>query len=95
MEEMIPVDIGYRYTYNNQNEMVEYHVDLCHVFQDRLNEKAKFGGNRSVRLSKEERPMMLYGHEELILKQYLLIGKTWIGSNGEKQKPQKMKVRGS
>mmetsp|Transcript_10558 Transcript_10558/g.15234 ORF Transcript_10558/g.15234 Transcript_10558/m.15234 type:complete len:110 (-) Transcript_10558:118-447(-) len=27
MEEMIPVDIGYRYTDGNKNEMVEYHVD--------------------------------------------------------------------
>lgn len=49
MEEMIPVDIGYRYTDGNKNEMVEYHVDLCHVFQDRMNEKttsAKLGQGR-------------------------------------------------
>jgi len=84
MEEMIPVDIGYRYTDDNQNEMVEYHVDLCHVFQDRMNEKTTSGGHLSVKLSKEERPLLIYGHDESIFKQYLLTGKPWIGPNGEK-----------
>jgi len=64
--------------------MVEYHVDICHLFQDRMNERTKFGGNLSVRLAKEEKPLLMYGHDESIFKQYLLTGKSWIGPNGEK-----------
>jgi predicted HTH domain antitoxin len=83
-EEIIPVSSGYYYTDELQNEMVEYHVDICHLFQDRMNERTKFGGNLSVRLAKEEKPLLMFGHDESIFKQYLLTGKAWIGPNGEK-----------
>ena len=64
--------------------MVAYHIDICHLFQDGMNERTKFGGNLIVRLVKEEKPLLMYGHDESIFKQYLLTGKSWIGPNREK-----------
>ncbi len=47
---IIQTGVGYRY---NQPEMghgmVEYHVDTCDLFQQRMNEETIFGGKRSVR----------------------------------------------
>ena len=74
-EEIISVGRGYLYTDISQNEMVEYRVDICHLFQDSMNESTKFRGILSVRLAKEEKPLLLFGHDESIFKQSLLTGK--------------------
>ncbi len=41
-------------------EMVEYHVNSCKEFQERMNEETKFGGNPSVRMNKEEKPLIMF-----------------------------------
>jgi hypothetical protein len=63
--------------------MVEYHVDTCYLFQQRMNEETAFGGRRSDRY--ESRQMLIIlGHDEAIMKQYLITNKHWPGPNGEK-----------
>jgi hypothetical protein len=40
---------GYRYNQPETGQaMVEYHVDTCDLFQQRMNEETAFGGRRSV-----------------------------------------------
>ena len=50
--------------------MVEFHVDSCTEFQERMNSETKFGGNLSMRMNKEEKPLIMFGHDEAIFKQH-------------------------
>jgi hypothetical protein len=79
---LVPRDSGYRYTTENGEEMVEYHVDSCTEFQERMNSETKFSGNLSVRMNKEQKPLIMFGHDEAIFKQYLLAKKSWYGPDG-------------
>jgi hypothetical protein len=45
---------GYKYEDEKGLEMVEHHVDCCHLFQDRMNETTEFGGNLSMRMNNDE-----------------------------------------
>ena len=63
--------------------MVEYHVDSCSEFQEKMNRETTFGGNLSVRKQENERPLLMFGHDEAIFKQFLLTRKSWCGPNGE------------
>jgi hypothetical protein len=47
-----------------------------------LNKETKFGGNLSARLKKDEKPLIMFGHDEAIFKQYLLTKKAWYGPDG-------------
>ena len=62
--------------------MREYHVDTCNLFQERMNAQTPFGGNRSVRYP-EGRMLIIWGHDEAIVKQFTLTSKSWVGTNGE------------
>jgi hypothetical protein len=79
---LVPRDSGYRYMTENGEEMVEYHVDSCTEFQERMHSETKFGGNLSVRMNREEKPLLMFGHDEAIFKQYLLTKKSWYGPDG-------------
>jgi hypothetical protein len=48
-----------------------------------MNKETNFGGKLSVRLQEQERPLLMFGHDEAIFKQYLLTKKAWSGPNGE------------
>jgi hypothetical protein len=63
--------------------MVEYHVDTCDLFQQRIKEETIFGGKRSVGYE-SGRMLIILGHDEAIMKQYLLNNKHWTGPNGVK-----------
>jgi len=62
--------------------MVEFHVDDCHIFEERENNETKFGGNLSVRRKKKEKPLLMFGHDECIIKQYTMTGKHGKAPNG-------------
>ena len=47
-----------------------------------MNKETKFGGNLSARLKKDEKPLIMFGHDEAIFKQYLLTKKAWYGPDG-------------
>ena len=80
---MLPKSSGYHYTDNSGVDMVEYHVDSCETFQERMNKDTIFGGNLSVRMKKDEKPLIIFGHDECIFKQYLLTKRAWTAPGGE------------
>jgi len=47
-----------------------------------MGSETKFGRNLSVRMNKEEKPLISFGHDEAIFKQYLLTKKSWYGLDG-------------
>jgi hypothetical protein len=48
-----------------------------------MNKENAFGGWPSVRRDKSKKMMIKIGHNEAIMKQYLLTKKKWRGPNGE------------
>ena len=56
--------------------MVEYHVDDNILFQGRLNH-IKFGGNLSVRKTANVKPLIMFGQDQCIFKQYTFSRKAW------------------
>jgi uncharacterized protein (DUF608 family) len=47
-----------------------------------VNDETQFGGRRSVRYP-DGKMLVVWGHDECIVKQYTLSKKSWIGTNGE------------
>lgn len=82
-EGLVPTNSGYKYTDEDGIEMVEYHVDSSYRFQDQMNTETEFGGKLSVRLEQHERPLIIFGHDECIFKQFHVTKKAWTGPNGE------------
>ncbi len=80
---LVPKNSGYQYKSENGNEMAEYHVDACKEFQEKMNKETNFGGKLSVRLHEQERLLLMFAHDEVVFKQYLLTKKAWSGPNGE------------
>ena len=78
----VPMGSGYRYLDESTcQQMVEYHIDACNKFQERVN--CNFGGNLSVRKSQDQQPLIAFGHDECIFKLFTFSLKSWIGPNGE------------
>jgi hypothetical protein len=76
---------GYKYTDELTGQsMVEYHVDDCKEFMEIMNKETEFGGKLSVRFDPEKRPLVVFGQDECIVKQYLSTPKSWTGADGEK-----------
>jgi len=76
-------DSGYAYLEPMTGEaMVKYQVDSCVVFQERMETK-KFGGNLSVQMETGEKPLISWGHDKCIYKQFIMTKKHWVGPNGE------------
>ena len=63
MKKLIPKDSGYKYTNEDGVNMIEYHVDCCHLFQDRMNKETLFGGRLSVRKDPQEKALIMLGHD--------------------------------
>jgi hypothetical protein len=49
-----------------------------------MDKETEFGGKLSVRIG-NERPLIMFGHDECIFKQYLLTKKAWTLPMGEMQ----------
>ena len=85
-EAKISLDKGYKYikTNNVGEELTffEFHVDDSPAFDDFVR-KTKFGGNLSVRKPTSLKPLMMFGQDECIFKQYTFTKKTWKGSDGK------------
>ena len=86
LQELGRVAQGSGYTYIDErtgNTMVEYHVDTCKEFMDQMNKESAFGGNVSVRSNTGKRPLIVFGQDECIVKQYSFTHKSWNGPNRE------------
>jgi hypothetical protein len=56
-------------------KMVELQVDSHPFFHDKMNATTKFGGNVSVQMPPTNIPLICFGQDECIFKQYLFTGK--------------------
>ena len=84
-EEGIEIAHGYHYTDQTTNlQMVEFHVDDHHTFQDDMNQNTQFGGNLSVRKPLDKKPVICFGQDECIMKQYCFTTKSWTAPSGQK-----------
>ena len=75
---------GYKYIVNELT-MVEFHVDDSIIFQDRMEQTTKFGGNLSVRKPVDKKPLFIIGQDKCIFKQYIFTKKGWYNSEGAMQ----------
>ncbi len=78
----IKADSGYQYEDENGNQMVELHVDTCNILEERANNETKYRGKLSVRKAQDEKPLIMFGHDECIFKQYTMTNKSWKAPNG-------------
>jgi hypothetical protein len=67
-----------------QLKMVELHFGDHHSFQDTMNTITTFGGNLSVRFPEGRKPLICFGQDEAIMKQYCFTSKTWTTPAGQK-----------
>ncbi len=74
----------YYYDQATQEKMVELHVDASDQLLLLGNVNGDFGGNLSVRFPTGSKPLISFGHDESIYKQFLISLKTWTGPDGEK-----------
>ena len=63
--------------------MVEYYVDPCHVFQERMKKETESREYTKVQMDKKEKVLIILGHDECIIKQYNLTKKLWSGPDGK------------
>ncbi len=66
---------GYSYLNADNEPMVEYHIDDSKEFGDRLKD-LPFKGTLSVRKRLDELPLICFGHDECILKQFIMTNKS-------------------
>jgi hypothetical protein len=91
IEESLECDEGLRYRYRDSKpgkRMVKFHVDEHPSFQDRVS-MTKYGGNLSVRKTSQVKPLICFGQDECIFKQFLLTPKAWTAPDGQKAMIQK------
>ena len=87
LEEEEGIELAYGHRYKDPISdvaMVEFHVDDHHSFQDNMNSSTPFGGNLSVRRPREKKPVVCFGQDEVILKQYCFTTKAWTSPTGQK-----------
>ena len=64
-------------------DMVEFHVDNHPIFLDRVS-SIEFGGHLSVRKPADQKPLLTFGQDECIFKQFSFTPKAWTLPNGQK-----------
>ena len=73
---------GYQYKLDDGLTMYEFHCDSLKTIKPEWI-TTNFGGNLSVRIPGNEKPLIVFGHDECIFKQFLMPGKQWYGPNQE------------
>ena len=73
---------GYRYTNDKNETYIEFHVDDNETLTA-IGDTMPFGGNLSVRKPLHKKPLIIFGQDECIFKQYIFRNKCWNGPNGE------------
>jgi hypothetical protein len=83
--EQIGKGLGFRYTNELTGiDMVEFHVDDHPSFLDRTSASTRFGGHLSVRKPPNAKPLICFGQDECIFKQYIFSHKSWTAPDGQK-----------
>ena len=73
---------GYKYKDEKGSTYIEFHVDDSQYLTT-LGSKTPFGGYLSVRKPKDEKPMIIFGQDECIFKQFIFRNKCWMGPKGQ------------
>jgi hypothetical protein len=87
LEEKLDITISEGHQYTDAETgvaMVELHVDSHPSFHERMNGTTIFGGNLSVRKPPNTKPLIGFGQDECIFKQYLFTNKAWTTPDGQK-----------
>ena len=79
-----PKSDGYAYLDEEDNEMMEFHVDSHPWFQKHF-DYYSLGGNLSVRKHPEAKPLVIFGQDESIFKQWKFSLKAWKTPRGATQ----------
>jgi len=69
-------------TINDTGDWVEFHIDDHPSFQKKMNSTTEFGGNLSVFKPPGSKPLIGFGQDESILKQYAFTTKAWTAPDG-------------
>ena len=72
---------GYEYINKHELTMIEFHVD-SHDCLRPYYESIEFGGNLSIRKREEDKPLVIFGQDECIFKQYQFNNKQWYLPDG-------------
>ena len=73
---------GYKYEDKNNKTHIEFHVDDSKYLNE-LGSKTPLGGFLSVCKLKHEKPLIIFGQDEYIFKQFIFRNKCWTPSSGE------------
>jgi hypothetical protein len=93
-EEQIPKKSGYQYFDPETGvNRIEYHVDTCDLFQEKMNGAMQFREKFSVIRDKNKETIIMVGYDECIFRQYALTNKSWNGPQGQKPLHQKIQPR--
>jgi hypothetical protein len=87
LEEQVQIVVrnGHHHTDPQTNvEMVEFHVDLHPTFHDMMNATTQSGGNLSVRMPPNTKPLICWGQDECVFKQFLFTGEAWTCADGQR-----------
>jgi hypothetical protein len=71
-----------RLTMNDTGDWVEFHIDNHPSFQKKMNSTTEFGGNLSVSKPPGPKPLIGFGQDESLLKQYAFTTKAWTAPDG-------------
>jgi hypothetical protein len=89
LEEQLEIEIGNGHHCTDPTSnvlMVELHVDSHPTFHAQMNATTQFGGNLlSVRMPQGTLPLICFGQDECIFKQFLFTGKAWSAPDGTKR----------
>ena len=80
--DLVAKDAGYYYYSGDNTPMAEFHVDDSREFATML-KHLPFKGMLSIRKPPCSKPLIIFGHDECILKQFLMTKMSWKGPNGE------------
>ena len=69
-------------TVDGTHDWVEFHIDDHPSFQKKMNSTTEFGGNLSVFKLPSSKPLIGFGQDESILKQYAFTTKAWTAPDG-------------
>ena len=75
---------GYQYK-SNENEnisMYEFHIDTHKCLLSLIGADAEYGGYLSVRKNRNDKPLIIFGQDECIFKQYQMNTKRWVLPDG-------------
>ena len=77
----------HEYVDNEGMKRLEFHVDDCELFSDWNDwpdeDSKRFGGCLSVRMPEGSKPLIIFGQDECIFKQYIFTKKSWMGPEGQ------------